>query len=59
MSDIMLGPYATFIVGSYATAAFVVALLTGWVVIDHRRQTKTLRDLEARGVSRRSGSQTK
>jgi heme exporter protein D len=49
-----LGPYATFIVASYALAALVVAGLIGWIVLDYRRQRRTLRDLEASGVRRRS-----
>lgn len=49
-----LGPYASFIVTSYALAALVVVLLIGWIVFDHRRQQRALRDLEARGVTRRS-----
>ena len=50
-----LGPYASFIVTSYAAAAIVVALLIGWVIIDYRNQTQRLRELERSGVSRRSG----
>ncbi len=51
----MLGPYATFIVGSYAIVAVVVLALIGWVANDYRRQQAILRDLEAQGVTRRSG----
>ena len=51
----LLGPYAPFIVTSYAAAAIVVAILAGWVVLDYRNQTKRLRELEKSGVSRRSG----
>ncbi|HWW47397.1 MAG TPA: heme exporter protein CcmD [Xanthobacteraceae bacterium] len=50
----MLGPYATFIIGSYAVVAGVVAVLTGWIMFDYRRQRAALRELEASGVSRRS-----
>ncbi|WP_271606395.1 heme exporter protein CcmD [Bradyrhizobium sp. CCBAU 11434] len=50
-----LGPYASFIVTSYAAAAIVVALLIGWVIIDYRNQTARLRELERSGVTRRSG----
>ena len=50
-----LGPYAPFIVTSYAAAALVVALLIGWVIIDYRNQTERLRELERSGVTRRSG----
>ena len=50
-----LGPYASFIVTSYAAVALVVALLIGWVIIDYRNQTERLRELERSGVIRRSG----
>jgi heme exporter protein D len=52
-----LGPHAAFIVGSYAAAALIVLALVGWVTLDYRAQTRHLRDLEARGVSRRSARQ--
>ena len=51
----MFGRYAEFIVSSYAATFVVVLLLIGWVVIDYRRQKARLRDLEARGATRRSG----
>ncbi len=51
-----LGPYADFILASYALVAAVVIGLILWIVIDQRHQQKTLRDLEASGVSRRSAS---
>jgi heme exporter protein D len=50
-----LGPYADFIVSSYALVALVVALLIGWVVLDYRSQTQRLRAFEESGVTRRSG----
>ena len=50
-----LGPYASFIVTSYATAAIVVAILIGWIVLDYRSQTQRLRALEEKGIVRRSG----
>ena len=49
-----LGPYASFIVTSYAAAVIVVALLIGWVVLDYRNQTQRLRELDRSGVTRRS-----
>ncbi len=49
-----LGPYASFIVISYALVAVVVAGLIGWIALDYRRQQRTLRDLEASGITRRS-----
>jgi heme exporter protein D len=50
-----LGPYESFIVTSYVLVAAVVALLIVWITVDYRRQKARLRDLEARGVTRRSG----
>ena len=50
-----LGPYASFIVTSYAAVAIVVGLLIGWVLLDYRSQTERLRQLEESGVLRRSG----
>jgi len=50
-----LGPYAAFIVTSYALVAAVVLLLIGWIALDYRRQKQRLRELEASGVVRRSG----
>jgi len=49
-----LGPYASFILTSYLLAAAVVALLIGWITLDYRSQTRRLRELEQRGVVRRS-----
>jgi heme exporter protein D len=50
-----LGPYASFIVISYALVAAVVVILIVWIAIDYRQQKARLRDLEASGVVRRSG----
>jgi heme exporter protein D len=49
-----LGPYAGFIIAAYAAALVVIAALIGWIVADHRAQRRTLADLEARGITRRS-----
>ena len=50
-----LGPYSSFITTSYALVALVVVLLIVWIAIDYRAQQARLRDLEASGVTRRSG----
>jgi heme exporter protein D len=50
-----LGPYASFIVTSYALVAAVVLFLIGWIAFDYRRQKQRLREMEASGVVRRSG----
>ena len=49
-----LGPHAAFIVIAYTAVCAVVVLLVVWVTSDHRRQLRTLRQLEAEGVTRRS-----
>jgi heme exporter protein D len=50
-----LGPYASFIVTSYALVTAVVLILIIWIVMDYRRQKQRLRALEASGAVRRSG----
>jgi heme exporter protein D len=50
-----LGPYASFIVISYALVTVVVLILIIWIAVDYRRQRARLRELEASGVTRRSG----
>jgi heme exporter protein D len=52
-----LGQHASFIVAAYASAAVVVMALIGWVIADFRRQRAILRDLERRGLTRRSARQ--
>lgn len=49
-----LGPYASFIVTSYLLVGLVVASLIVWVGLEYQRQKQILRDLEARGITRRS-----
>ena len=50
-----LGPYASFIVTSYTLVAAVVVFLVIWIAIDYRRQKQRLHQLDAAGVTRRSG----
>lgn len=50
-----LGPYVSFIATSYALVAVVVLLLILWIALDYRSQQARLRELEARGITRRSG----
>jgi heme exporter protein D len=50
-----LGPYASFILTSYALATVVVLILIAWIAIDYRRQKERLRELDASGIVRRSG----
>ena len=50
-----LGPYASFILTSYALATIVVLILIAWIAIDYRHQKERLRELDASGIVRRSG----
>ena len=50
-----LGPYASFIVTSYVLVAAVVLLLIVWIIADYRRQQTRLKEIEASGITRRSG----
>ncbi|UGV28750.1 heme exporter protein CcmD [Rhodopseudomonas boonkerdii] len=50
-----LGPYASFIVTSYALVAAVVLILIAWIALDHRRVRAKLHALEEAGIARRSG----
>jgi heme exporter protein D len=49
-----LGANAAFILAAYGSAFGVIAVLIAWVMMDYRRQRRTLADLERRGVVRRS-----
>lgn len=49
-----LGPHADFIIASYAIGVAVVAALIAWIWLDYRAQRRALRELESRGVARRS-----
>ncbi len=51
-----LGPHATFIIAAYGLALGVIVALIAWIIADHRRQRRTLADLERRGVTRRSAN---
>jgi heme exporter protein D len=51
-----LGPHAAFIVTAYAAAIVIIGSLIVWVLLDHRAQLRKLAELEARGVTRRSGA---
>lgn len=50
-----MGVNAGFIIAAYGAAAVVVVLLVAWVVIDYRRQKRSLAELEGRGIKRRAG----
>lgn len=54
-----LGTHANFIWAAYGASATVLAGLIGWIVVDARRQSRLLAELEARGVKRRSAKSGK
>jgi heme exporter protein D len=49
-----LGPHAAFILSAYGAAVAIVAVLVSWILIDRYRLRRTIEDLEAHGISRRS-----
>lgn len=49
-----LGPHAALIWLSYAMVVVVIGGLAGWLIFDGKRQAAALKDLEARGIRRRS-----
>ena len=51
-----LGPHAIFIWASYAVVAIVLAGMVIWLWADGRRHRRTLAELEARRVRRRSAT---
>ena len=53
-----LGNHAGFILASYGLTILVVAGLFAWVIVDGRAQRRRFAELEARGVHRRSQTQT-
>jgi heme exporter protein D len=49
-----LGPHAAFILSAYGAAVAIVAVLVSWILIDRYRLQRTIEDLEAHGIARRS-----
>ena len=49
-----LGPHAAFIVAAYAIGVAVIAGLIGWIWLDYAAQRRSLAELEAGGIKRRS-----
>jgi heme exporter protein D len=54
-----LGTHLSFVVAAYTTAGAIVALLIGWVILDHRALKHTIAAFEGRGVTRRSNQPAK
>ncbi|MCX5494822.1 heme exporter protein CcmD [Kaistia dalseonensis] len=51
-----LGTHAGFILAAYGLTVLIVLGLVAWILLDGRAQRRRLRDLEARGVRRRSAA---
>lgn len=51
-----LGAHAVFILLSYGAALLIIGGLVLAVMADHRQQKRKLAELEARGITRRSGT---
>ncbi|MEJ1119389.1 heme exporter protein CcmD [Phyllobacterium sp. CCNWLW109] len=51
----MMSNHMAFVLASYLSAGIALSGLIAWILLDQRNQLKALRDLEARGVRRRSG----
>ncbi|MHC1547424.1 heme exporter protein CcmD [Phyllobacterium sp. K27] len=51
-----MSSHTAFVLASYLSAAIALMGLIVWIVLDQRSQLNALRDLEARGIRRRSGS---
>ncbi|MEM7774848.1 MAG: heme exporter protein CcmD [Pseudomonadota bacterium] len=49
-----LGKHAVFIWASYGAVALVIGGLIAWLLVDGARHRRSLDELEARGVRRRS-----
>jgi heme exporter protein C len=49
-----LGPHAGFILAAYAASALIVLAVLGWILVDGVSLRRQMRDLEARGIRRRS-----
>lgn len=49
-----MGPHAPFILASYAIVVVAVGGLLAWLIIQGMETERRIRDLEAKGVRRRS-----
>jgi heme exporter protein D len=49
-----LGPHSGFILAAYAASVIIVLAVLGWVLADGMLLRRQMRDLEARGIRRRS-----
>jgi heme exporter protein D len=50
------GPHASFIIAAYAVTALAVGALTCFILAADRKQQRTLAELDARGIRRRSAA---
>ncbi len=50
----MQAEYSAFIAAAYGISTLAILALFAWIVVDARMQRRALKDLEARGIRRRS-----
>ncbi|MBZ9937991.1 heme exporter protein CcmD [Mesorhizobium sp. BR1-1-16] len=50
------GEHSGYIFAAYGLSAVIVLAVVAWVLVDGRAQNRRLKDLEARGVRRRSAA---
>ena len=53
-----LGPYADFILASYAAALAIVVAVIAWIVLERRYLLRLMHEIERRGITRRSERRT-
>jgi len=49
-----LGPHAGYILAAYGVSLLIVLAVLGWILVDGALLRRQMRDLEARGIRRRS-----
>ncbi|MDF2996747.1 MAG: heme exporter protein CcmD [Xanthobacteraceae bacterium] len=54
MIQALFGEHAFFILAAYLGAALVLGALAAWIVLDGRALRRSLDEMDARGVRRRS-----
>lgn len=54
MIETLLGEHAFFILAAYGGAVLVLGALAAWIALDGRALRRSLDEMEARGVRRRS-----
>jgi heme exporter protein D len=53
-----MGPHAAYIFAAYALTVATIAGLIAWLMIEGRGYERRIKDLEARGIKRRSADRS-